>query len=94
MLPETFESRERIGASACGKKPWDEEVSLKLQFHLAHQPDEGAEEAETQIVGTGGPWIASIAYRTTQDPRSKDRPSFSSFNGQTQSGRGNGKADF
>ena len=30
------------------------------------------------------PRIASIAYQNTQDPRSRDRPSFPPFNGQTQ----------
>ena len=35
-------------------------------------------------VGAGGPRIASIAYQNTQDPRSRDRPSFPPFNSQTR----------
>ncbi|MBA8880287.1 hypothetical protein FHW16_004007 [Phyllobacterium myrsinacearum] len=52
---------------------------------------ERAEQAKTQIAGAGGPWIASIAYQTTPDPRSKDRPSFSLSTARRKSGRGNGK---
>ncbi len=87
MLPETFESRERIGASAswggnlCGRGGF---TSLPQLHGGPKGPVKWQNRVKTQIAGAGGPWIASIAYGLPQDPRSKDRPSFSSFNGQTQ----------
>ena len=76
MLPETFESRERIGASASqGGKPVRPGRFGSMVAHWAKT---------LKNAGAGGPWIASIAYHIPQDPRSRDRPSFPPFNSQTR----------
>ena len=75
MLPETFESRERIGASAL------QGGNLLDRGGLAQWLRVG------QSLKTSGrvvPRIASIAYRIPQDPRSRDRLSFPPFNSQTR----------
>jgi hypothetical protein len=75
MLPETFESRERIGASASqGGTCAAGEVSL----------NGCALGKNLKTPGRVVPRIASIAYHIPQDPRSRDRPSFPPFNSQTQ----------
>jgi len=76
MLPETFESRERIGASASqGGKP-----VRPGRFGPVVDPLGKNLKTPGRVV----PRIASIAYQNTQDPRSRDRPSFPPFNSQTR----------
>jgi len=82
MLPETFASRERIGASAsqggtcAAGEVW---------------PGGGPIGQKLENAGAGGPWIASIAYHIPQDPRPGTARLSHLSTARRNCGRGNGK---